>query len=83
MQLLRGTVVISLAGRDKDRYLAVMSEENGYVFLADGRLRSVSEPKKKNIKHIAATKTVVYETDLADDSLLRKAITERFGGFRR
>jgi len=78
MEDLRGTVVISLAGRDKGRYLVVISSEEGYVYLADGKLRSVASPKKKSIKHISITKTVFREDTLQNDKRIRNAIQERF-----
>jgi len=43
---------ISLKGHDKGTVYAVMNEDNRFVYLSDGRLRKVSNPKKKNKKHI-------------------------------
>jgi ribosomal protein L14E/L6E/L27E len=48
-----GTVVISLAGRDKGRYFVITEVlENGYVKIADGSLRKVDNAKKKKLKHL-------------------------------
>ena len=38
---------VSLCGNDKGRVYVVLYEENGYVFLADGKHRKISAPKKK------------------------------------
>ena len=43
--LERGRVVISLAGRDKGRLLAVMQEEKNRVLICDGKERPVDRPK--------------------------------------
>ena len=51
-----GTVVLSKCGRDKGRYFMVCQVTgDGYVFLADGSMRKLASPKKKKIKHVAAT----------------------------
>lgn len=49
----KGDIVESLAGHDKGNILLVMSvsEDQKYVFLSDGRLRTVKKPKRKKIKH--------------------------------
>ena len=80
---IRGTAIISLAGRDKSRYMVVMSAEDNYVYVADGDLRSVESPKKKNIKHIAVTNTVFEEESLLNDKSLIRVIKERFNAQHR
>ncbi|MDL2300549.1 hypothetical protein LJC01_02775 [Clostridiaceae bacterium OttesenSCG-928-D20] len=45
-------IVLSLAGRDKNQLFYVLSIENGYAFLTDGKLRKISKPKKKKLKHL-------------------------------
>lgn len=49
-----GSVVLSTQGRDKGMYFVVTSVDNkGYVYLADGGMRKLNAPKKKNIKHVS------------------------------
>ena len=72
--LERGRVVISLAGRDKGRLLAVMQEEKNRVLICDGKERPVDRPKSKNIRHVEATEFSLSETGLASDRALRKAL---------
>ncbi len=48
-----GSVVLSKQGRDKDMYFLVVSVGKGFVYLADGGMRKLSAPKKKNIKHVS------------------------------
>jgi LSU ribosomal protein L14E len=46
---LLGRVVLSAAGRDKDRYFIIVDiVDDNYVLVADGRLRPESKPKKKS-----------------------------------
>jgi len=83
MDLIRGQVVISLTGRDKGRYMVVLMPEDGFAYVADGKLRRIIQPKKKNSKHLALTKTVFEENKLDNDKSLQKAIIEAFGAERR
>ena len=42
-----GTIVLSLMGRDRDRYYIIVGVCQGdFVLIADGDLRRVSDPKK-------------------------------------
>lgn len=51
-----GSVVFSLKGRDKGRYSIVTSIINHeYVYVVDGEIRLLTNPKKKNLKHIKVT----------------------------
>lgn len=48
-----GQVVKSLAGRDKGRlYLIIGFAKGSQALLADGRCRTVNNPKKKNPRHL-------------------------------
>ena len=51
----RGQVVISKCGRDKGLALVVVDTADNYVYLADGRLRRLSKPKKKKVRHLQPT----------------------------
>lgn len=45
-------LAVSLAGHDKGRIYAIVSEEEGEVLLADGKAKTIDRPKRKNQKHI-------------------------------
>ena len=51
----RGSVVLSLAGHDKDKLYVVLKEEGMCAFLADGKTKLLKKPKKKNLKHLKDT----------------------------
>lgn len=53
----RGSLVYSIAGRDKGSLFIVLKRDGDYVYLADGNLRKVENPKKKKLKHINKTNT--------------------------
>jgi ribosomal protein L14E/L6E/L27E len=51
-----GSVVVSTAGRDSgNTFMVVRVEGDNYVYIADGMLRHLDKPKKKKVKHLAAT----------------------------
>ena len=49
-----GSVVYSRQGRDEGRaYLVIgTADKEGYVWVADGEVRTLAKPKKKNAKHL-------------------------------
>lgn len=56
MVIYPGQIVISLAGRDKNKYFVVLDViDNSYCHISDGRTRKVDSPKKKKIKHLRFT----------------------------
>lgn len=67
-----GQIVRSKAGRDKDRWMLIVGIDGDYVFLADGDLRKISRPKRKKIKHITKTQSVI--TSIQKDLLSNKKI---------
>ena len=75
MDLVEGMVVISRAGRDKGRLLAVVGYEDGFVLTADGRERPLARPKKKNPKHLALTNMRTRVSGVSDKAL-RRALRE-------
>ncbi len=71
MEAKIGMIVRSAAGRDKGKFMAVVSTKDGFVYLADGKERKLGSPKKKNVKHINFTKTSVDIDGLTDKGLRR------------
>ena len=75
-----GTVVRSLAGRDKGYLLCVVGEENGYVLVADGKERPLEHPKRKNPNHLAPLLQLQALTwELRGNKALRKALNRLKG----
>ena len=57
--IVKGAVVLSTQGRDKDMYFVVVEVGKGVVYLADGGMRKLAAPKKKNVKHVSPSGTVL------------------------
>lgn len=78
-----GDIVLSKAGRDSQRHYVVVASEDNFVFICDGDLHKTDKPKKKKVKHIAATgSTSEYVSDKIAEGVkvtnteLRRAIQE-------
>ena len=74
MELVKGSVVISKAGRDKGYFLAVVDITDEGIFVCDGKERPVERPKKKNPLHLAKTGFVLTEEETATNRSLKKAL---------
>lgn len=58
---MRGKLAISKSGHDKDSIYVIIKEDADKVLLADGRLKTVEKPKRKNKKHIQIIKKLPKE----------------------
>ena len=47
-----GTIVLSIAGRDKGYYFIVTTVQDNFVYIVDGDIHKIENPKYKKIKHI-------------------------------
>ena len=72
---LSGSVVFSLAGRDKGRYFIVVGVlDEDHVLIANGRSRKIGKPKKKKLKHLSVVGKISTETE---ESLKRGELTDK------
>lgn len=78
---MTGMLAASKAGHDKGMVYVIIKEEAEYIYLVDGKIRTLAKPKKKNKKHIQVIKKCP-DSDLAeriksggaDDITIRKFI---------
>lgn len=66
-----GQIVFNKAGRDKGDAFIVTKVEEPYVFLSNGKNRTLSKPKKKKILHIQMT-------NIIDDDIKNKISTNSY-----
>lgn len=66
-----GMFAVSKAGHDQGQMYVILKAEGDMVELADGRLKTVSSPKKKKLKHIQIVKTGLNE------ALMEKIINQQ------
>lgn len=51
-----GMLASSKAGHDKDSVYVIIREDSEYIYVADGKNRTVERPKRKNKKHVQLIK---------------------------
>lgn len=70
---MTGMFAVSKAGHDKGRMYIILKEDGEYVYLADGKLRTVENPKKKKKKHVQPVKTGIDQV-LAEKIINKQTI---------
>lgn len=68
-----GSIVQSIAGRDKGVLFLVVGVEDNYVYLVDGDIRKVENPKRKKIKHVELTR--YFDVNMAERIINKNKIT--------
>ena len=53
MELQTGMLVESRAGHDKGSLYVIMDKDDKFVYVCDGKVRTVDHPKRKKEKHVA------------------------------
>ena len=79
LEIVKGSVVKARAGRDKDDFFIVVEVDSEYAMICNGKRRSVEKPKRKKLKHLYATKTVVEEKSMSTNREIRKALSRFIG----
>lgn len=51
-EIKKGQLVMSRAGRDKNKNYIIYYWDNDFVYVVDGEYKRMSNPKKKNINHL-------------------------------
>lgn len=55
-----GMTAVSLAGHDKGKTYVILSVDEHFVYLVDGSIRTLQNPKKKKLKHVQVNRTVLF-----------------------
>ncbi|MDO5014736.1 MAG: KOW domain-containing RNA-binding protein [Clostridia bacterium] len=74
-----GTLVYSIAGHDKGQYFIVTQIDQDFCFLVNGKQRKLSNPKKKNPKHVRKTNMKFSLNDQNTDKEIRRFINVQRG----
>ena len=70
-----GMLARSKAGHDKAKMYIIKEVDDTYVYLVDGRIRTLVHPKKKKKKHVQIV-TGTYNMKELDDEGIRKLIKD-------
>ena len=71
MEAKIGMIVRSAAGHDRGNFLVITAVEGDFAFIADGKERKLEKPKKKRLKHLKLTNTVIDTDNLTDKGLTK------------
>ena len=69
----RGMLAKSKAGHDKGNVYVIYDVDDTYVYLIDGNIRKIENPKKKKIKHVQVICTK-HEIDGLDDVGIKRIL---------
>ena len=75
MEIKVGSIVRSIAGHDKGSLLLVVGLDNGYAYVADGKLRKIEKPKKKKLKHLQGSLNFA-EKEFSENYQIREILLE-------
>ncbi len=82
---MTGMFAISRMGHDRDTVYIIVREEAEYVYVSDGRLKTIENPKKKNKKHIQIIKKeaddILRGKLLNGQHIYNEEIRKAIGGF--
>jgi|LSQX01.2.fsa_nt_gb hypothetical protein len=79
-------LAVSLKGRDAGGLFLAFGKTERAVLLADGKIRKLNSPKRKNLRHVRLLKGRMFETVLGDlgdrptDAQLRRALARYKAG---
>ena len=84
MDISKADIIVSMAGRDKGGLFYVLRVENGYAFLANGKQRTMENPKRKKLKHVrkvSRTDSRVAQKLLSGDKVLNSELRRDLAKF--
>ncbi|MDR3179251.1 MAG: KOW domain-containing RNA-binding protein [Oscillospiraceae bacterium] len=74
MNIKKGLVVKAAAGKEKGNFFVVLNINGSYINICDGKYRPLEKTKRKNIKHLFLTTTILDENSIKTNKNIRKAL---------
>ena len=71
----KGMLVKSLAGHDAGELYIIVETDAQYVYLVDGKIRTLDRPKRKKRKHVQPI-LKRYNLSNADDTAIKRMLKE-------
>lgn len=69
MEWQQGSIVLATAGRDAGMYFVVVAADEHFVWLANGKRRTLCKSETEEQKHVQQTATVIALTSWTDKRL--------------
>lgn len=71
----KGLLVRSKAGHDTGKVYIIVESDDKHAFVADGRIRTLANPKKKKFKHLQIINRE-YPIENMDDVQIKRILKE-------
>ena len=71
----KGMLAKSLAGHDEGNVYIIVETDQKYVYLVDGKIRTLDRPKRKRKKHVQLI-LKKYNVSEADDTAIKRILKE-------
>ena len=71
----KGMLAKSLAGHDEGNVYIIVETDQRYVYLVDGKARTLDRPKRKRKKHVQLI-SKKYNMSGADDTAIKKILKD-------
>ena len=65
----KGRIVKPTAGKESNGFYVVVKADEKFVYIADGKKRKLSKPKRKNPKHLRSTNKIIEMDQITDKKL--------------
>ncbi len=85
MEIVKGNIVRSDAGRDRGKLFYVLRVDGEYLLLADGKGRKVETPKRKKRRHVlfvSAEETRLSEKIRGDEKIANSELRRALAAYR-
>lgn len=69
------------AGHDAGRFYVIIGIDREYVYLADGRLKTVEKPKKKKVKHVQVI--CCQKLEAGSQTIDNETVKKALDGYRK
>lgn len=71
----KGMLVKSIAGHDEGNVYIIVETDHKFLYLVDGKIRTLDRPKRKKRKHVQLI-LKKYNVSEADDTAIKRILKE-------
>lgn len=76
MNFEKGMIVKPQSGHRINKHFVLVETDENFVYIADGKRKRLSNPKKKNKKHIVVTDKQKVDLNTQTDKSIRKLLNK-------
>ncbi|MBR2847092.1 MAG: hypothetical protein IKB89_03365 [Clostridia bacterium] len=76
MNFEKGMIVKPQSGHRINKHFVLVETDENFVYIADGKRKRLSNPKKKNKKHVVVTDKQKVDLNTQTDKSIRKLLNK-------